>query len=638
MKKRKHIRRFLSILLAAVLVLGDGSPLQVLAAAGEALTVVEENREGRGLEERGTAEAAEAISGSAEEPDDVTDSWEAGKGGAVTEKHWDTGAGKSAQTVSGSDAGEDGSAGFAPSGDIGDNNSAGSASGEEAGGDSADFVPGGEAESGSAGTASGTEETDDSVGTTPGGTPDRPDPTVSGNDAGLEDTVSGSDAAPGRLPQRFYEEPAPENYGDLVAYDAYSRTYHVEGNRYVTVIGNDGSTYIDGEGRLQKTDNRLVEDPSGTFSSLGAGKGYINRANDYLVSLQETVRSGGALYSLVSGEHALWGIPTEGSFRNGVVRENAIRYSEVFPGIDYQYTVLGDGIKEDIILLEPGEKHDFSLLVGTEGLQAALIGNAVYLYEEGQDPEREAVFVLEAPEMEDAAGEISFGVRLELAETAEGYLVTAYADEDWLSAPERVYPVRIDPTAVQVGGSAIHIACAEEGSPRTVIGDNAYPYAGYDDGITSGNLAGFGTKHKNCRSYFQIDYDFSKLAEEAEIVSAAFQVTQKTRWSKGTTEFGLYGVEEAWQVNRLNWENQLGYTHYFLDSRMASTVRGEALSFDVTEEVSAWINGTAENHGFVMKALLEAPNEETAAAGVKMQCEVFYNNASSRYAPKLVLS
>ncbi|MCM1097632.1 MAG: DNRLRE domain-containing protein [Ruminococcus flavefaciens] len=629
MKKRKSIRRFLSILLAAVLVLGDGSPLQVLAAAQEAFTVSESGREEKAAEES----HADTVSGS-----DADGSYAGSPSGAEADS--------AGSTLPGADGAPSGNASpganggnFESDSPEANGDSSGNISSETIDDYSGNTMPG-TPDSASEDTASGAETGGDSGDSISGIADGSHGSSVSGNDAAESaDTVSGNDAAlPGRAPERFYEESAPENYGELVAYDAYSRTYHVEGNRYVTVIGSDGSTYLDSQGRLQAVDNRLAEDPAASYSALGAGKGYVNRANDYIVSLQETVSEGGALYSVASGEHALWVIPTEGSFRAGVVRDNAIRYSEVFPGIDYQYTVLGDSIKEDIILLEPGEKSSFSMLVGTDGLKAALLGNTVCLYEEGSDPEREAVFLLEAPEMEDAAGEISFGVRLELAETEEGYLITAYADEDWLQAPERVYPVRIDPTAVQVGGSAIHIACAEEGSPRTVIGDNAYPYVGYDDGITSGNLAGFGTKHKNCRSYFQIDYDFAGLAAEAEIVSATFQVTQKTRWSKGTAEFGLYGVEEEWKVNRLNWENQLAYSHYFLDSQPASTTRGEALAFDVTEEVSAWINGTAENHGFVMKALLEAPNEETAAAGVKMQCEVFYNNASSRYAPKLVLS
>ena len=97
-------------------------------------------------------------------------------------------------------------------------------------------------------------------------------------------------------------------------------------------------------------------------------------------------------------------------------------------------------------------------------------------------------------------------------------------------------------------------------------------------------------------------------------------------------------MEEPWQVGSLTWNNQLNYNHYFLDSRTASTTRGEELSFDVTEEVSAWINGTAENHGLVMKALVEAPNETAGDAGASMQCEVFYNNSSASYAPKLIVS
>ncbi len=459
---------------------------------------------------------------------------------------------------------------------------------------------------------------------------------------GFGGAVSGGDAVtPGRLPEQFYEEEKPESYGTLVSYDQYSRTYHVDGNQYVTVVGNDGATYIDDDGRLQHVDNTLEKDTATVFSMFGDEQeaGYVNRANDYTVFLPENLDLETGKGITIANEDALITLyPSEGIFTNGLARDNAIRYSDVFPGVDYQYTVLGNSVKEDIILLERGEKNSFSYLIDTCGLAGEVINNTLYLYEPGTDPEEDAVFVLEAPEMVDSADEISFGIRLSMQKQDGMLLVTVTADEDWLSAPERVYPVRIDPTAIQVTGSAIRMACAEEGSPNTVIGDNQYPYVGYDDGVTSGNYAGFGSRHLNCRTYFAIDYDFSSLLSEAEIVAAAFQVTQKTRWSKGRSEFGLYGVEEAWEVKGLNWNNQIGYNHYFLDAQSASATRGEALSFDVTEEVSAWINGTAENHGFVMKAQVEAPNKEQAAAGVKMQCEVFYNNASAKYAPKLILS
>ncbi len=478
-------------------------------------------------------------------------------------------------------------------------------------------------------------------------------------DVSGENDVSGGDALPRREPEVFYREPEPEHYGELVSYDAYSRTYHAGENRYVTVVGNDGTTYIDEEGSLCRVDNTLVENPVSLFSMGGAGASYVNRANAYMVLFPENIAayedsafadcgittesddSAGGFgegIAILCGDYQMLLYPAQGSFTEGTARGNAIRYSNVFSNVDYQYTVLANSVKEDIILLEKGEKNSFSYYVDACGLSVSLINNILYLYEAGDAPEQEAVFVLEAPEMEDAAGEVSFGVEMTFAETGGLYLVTVTADREWLDAPERVYPVRIDPTAIQVSGSAIRLACAEEGSPNAVIGDNQYPYVGYDDGITSGNYAGFRSRHLNCRTYFAIDYDFAALAAEAEITSAAFLVTQKTRWSRGTTEFGLFGVGEEWMPEGLSWNSQLDFTHVFLDSQAAAAVRGESLSFDVTEAVSAWVNGRLDNHGFVLKAMAEAPDAEAAAAGTKMQCEVFYNNASAAYAPKLVLS
>ncbi len=69
-------------------------------------------------------------------------------------------------------------------------------------------------------------------------------------------SVSGN--VPPRQPENYYQDPEPENYGTLAAYDAYSRTYHIDGDRYVTVIGYDGNSYLDEDGNLQQADNTLV--------------------------------------------------------------------------------------------------------------------------------------------------------------------------------------------------------------------------------------------------------------------------------------------------------------------------------------------------------------------------------------------
>ncbi len=455
-----------------------------------------------------------------------------------------------------------------------------------------------------------------------------------------------------RAPEKFYEEPEPENYGDLVAYDDKSRTYYAGGNHFVTVIGYDGTSYIDDDGSLETVDNTLIEasgpaalaligedgkEETGKEEDSGAAS-YVNAANSFLLNIESGIREGEELYHITNDDSCISIEPAGGSFCSGIAKDNAIRYSNVYENVDFQYTLIGNAVKEDIILLDRQERNAFSFKIHTYGLKYKTEHNSLFLYEEGKDPETESAFVLEAPEMEDAEGDVSFGVKLEAKETEDGCIVTVTADKAWLDASDRTYPVRIDPTAIQVNGSGVHAACAEQGSPDRVIGDNQYPYVGFDDGITSGNLSGFGSKHLNCRTYFSIDYDFSALAEETEIVSAAFTATQKTRWSKGRSEFGLYGVGQDWQVNTLTWNRQLDFDHYFLDSQKASAQKGQTLSFDVTEEVSGWINGTAENHGFVMKAMAEAPDEASFKAGVGMQSEVFYNNASAAYGPKLVIS
>ena len=121
--------------------------------------------------------------------------------------------------------------------------------------------------------------------------------------------------------------------------------------------------------------------------------GYVNRANDYTVFLPENLDLETGKGITIANEDALITLyPSEGIFTNGLARDNAIRYSDVFPGVDYQYTVLGNSVKEDIILLERGEKNSFSYLIDTCGLAGEVINNTLYLYEPGTDPEEDAIW------------------------------------------------------------------------------------------------------------------------------------------------------------------------------------------------------------------------------------------------------
>ena len=65
--------------------------------------------------------------------------------------------------------------------------------------------------------------------------------------------------------------------------------------------------------------------------------------------------------------------------------DNAIRYSNVFDNVDFQYTVLGNTIKEDIILLKPQERNEFSYYLKSDSLKFKKQDGCVVAYETSAD-------------------------------------------------------------------------------------------------------------------------------------------------------------------------------------------------------------------------------------------------------------
>ena len=132
--------------------------------------------------------------------------------------------------------------------------------------------------------------------------------------------------------------------------------------------------------------------------------------------------------------------PAAGNFEDGVAVDNAIRYSNVFDNVDFQYTVLGNTIKEDIILLKPQERNEFSYYLKSDSLKFKKQDGCVVAYETTAD---EPVFVFRAPIMYDADGCSSIDIDLDFSPSSGKLTITA--DEDWLKDEDRAYPVRIDP-------------------------------------------------------------------------------------------------------------------------------------------------------------------------------------------------
>jgi len=437
------------------------------------------------------------------------------------------------------------------------------------------------------------------------------------------------------LPINYYEQDTP--LGIPIATDGDWVTYQTGEKSFSTVFGGVATTYVDEEGDLQLIDNTLEP----VSSSEGAY--FENAANSFSVLLPTTITDAQGI-RIEKDEKGIEIIPQEGDFTRAMAAGSALRFTEVFPGIDYQYTLVGSVIKEDIVLNREVDQNRFtSKIILDKGFEITCENGAILVFEtdeeEGEEneegekskktstaQERKDPFIsISAPVMIDAAGQVSDALELSLEQDDQGvYFMVLIADKGWLSAPERAYPLRIDPTTT-VDSFAISLIGVEQGSGDMFIGDNGYPYSGYDDGITSGNYA-FGIAHWMTRTYIYIDYNFAWLMSDAKINSATFSLHHFTSWSGGNTSFGLYQVDDAWDKNWITWNSQLNLGHTAIEFKNANPSPGY-IDFDVREVVNNWAQNLYPQRGFVVKAQTERT----------MQCEVFSNNNSSN-PPRLVVN
>ncbi len=488
-------------------------------------------------------------------------------------------------------------------------------------------------------------------------------------------TASSSNATL-REPEFYYDVEPDEPDGELVQFTDSYRTYQIDEGVYTTVFGGYSGYYEDEDGTLWMVDNTFTldggrstsgakteaedeeeDDPYadgelindlGTFlndrrtwartaaataSSSNASQqprsvsAYENRAGAMQVSIpKEITRSEGIRISGKGYEMEL--IPTEGDFSRSMAMDNAVRFTDVFEHIDYQYTMLGKVVKEDIILMEPTDRHSFSFRLKLDGQRAVQNGN----YIEIRDPDSgETLFFLEAPSMTDAEGERSLDLRLKLSGSSGSYTVTVTADEEWLLDADRAYPVRIDP-APGIPADEFLMVMVSEGLPKTYFGWGQTPMVGYVEG-----------KHKNSRVFLA----FNELNDQymREIVTGAtacleaeLTVTTMTNNSNGDTPIQLYAPIGAWNARNLVWDRMPALSSIPEQIQTGHPAGiDQPISYDITSILNGWIAGTQLQAGFMLRTDVEA-EDDGVSSGHRRTPEALYSQTDANYGPKITVT
>jgi RHS repeat-associated protein len=388
-----------------------------------------------------------------------------------------------------------------------------------------------------------------------------------------------------------------------------------------TELSADSLHYQDGEGQWVPVDNDLVPtDTAGT-------DGWVNEANRFTVEFPETLGEGAVQVadaadpqrrvSLELADPAADAAQAAGSAGEGVVDGDEVAYPDTLgAGVDVVYQAQADGVKESIVLdspaalaaLGPDGAVTFDLEAG-RGLRAVEADDVVTVV----DDRDRVVFVIPAPFMDDAAGAHSDDVAVDLTEVTDtaggGWRLTLTPDQAWLAAPERVFPVVVDPTinypSPMLGCSlrsaaATTAACA--GSTLPVSWDSA-------TGAQERALLRFEELLDIVPADSTITRSFLQLhvASATGAVASSVDVREVTAdWTAGAT----------WntRTGSTAWATPGGDRAGLVSARQTLTPNNTYQNLEVGELVARWVEGTSPHRGFAV--------EKTAAASGGQRLQV----------------
>lgn len=122
-------------------------------------------------------------------------------------------------------------------------------------------------------------------------------------------------------------------------------------------------------------------------------------------------------------------------------------YQNIYNGIDFEYILVGNNIKENIIVKEKQDNYSYSQELMLNKLSATLDNGAIILsdYDTG-----EQIYKIPAPYMVDANGTYNMDVEYTLVQTSKWkYTLTVTANANWINN-EATLPVKIDPTILSL--------------------------------------------------------------------------------------------------------------------------------------------------------------------------------------------
>ncbi len=356
-------------------------------------------------------------------------------------------------------------------------------------------------------------------------------------------------------------------------------------------------------GKYEDIDNTLVLDEE-------AGV-YKNKANSAKIALPESFADGYVEYAtddnfvkfklVGSTNKKLKKAEAKQTKSNDVTVLDKVNsrasYGAVKTNIDIQYDIIGDKLKETIVINKK-TKETFIFEILTSAYNAVLNNdNSVSFFDE----KGTQIFRVESPYMTDSAGEFTNSVKTELVKKDSTYYLTYTPDYEWLSDKSRVYPVNLDPT-VNGPYSSIDVIDTYVSS-----GNSANTIYGGADNISVG-VKSNGTI---MRGYYKLDIP-DEIKSTDRIVYAQLKLLRHNSTAYPTTtgiRVDLYELTGGFTEGNTTWNNQPDFDDenaIIIDYNNLTVYGNESDNmgifdiYDVTKVISKWQTGSP-NYGIMLK-------------------------------------
>jgi hypothetical protein len=286
---------------------------------------------------------------------------------------------------------------------------------------------------------------------------------------------------------------------------------------------------------------------------------------------------------------------------------SSLVYPNAFPGANLQYDILPGMLKEYVIVNEKNGRYVYDFTLDLENLIAV------------QQDERtihlncavsgDLQVVIEAPYAVDAAGEINEEA---LTLSITGNVLTLIADANWMNAPERAYPVKLDPS---------YTYTPERKDIKTATVNSRWQRSnGLFGHLRVGKEEGFILDGSTHRSLLQ--FDMPPMPNDAVVTWAELVLVSKDEVTdKNNIKIGAHRINEYWE-DRVSWNNSrsifdasvldIGHRRNpddYPELKDLPSDQKDAFKslffFNVTAAVKSWHEEGTDNFGIMLKALNE---------------------------------